>query len=89
MSYLEDRLSVNLHLHPAGYRLPLGVSDGKSVGGGALGRDLETPRVRRPNLRHRRIKADTLGVGDVVTDLCGFAPPDDCGRSGKSAYAEI
>src|SRR5208283_381329 len=86
--YVTDKLSMNLHFHVVRGRLPIGVSDGEGVGGGPLGRDPETPRVRWPNFRHRRIEADGLRVDDVIADLCGLPAPDNRGISVKSADAE-
>ena len=80
--------SMNLHLHVVRGRFSFGVSDGKRVGGGPLGRDLETPRVRRPHFRHWRIETDGLRVDDVVADLCGCAAPDYRGIGVKLADAK-
>src|SRR5258705_13970104 len=66
--------------------IPRGVDDGKRVRGGFSGRDVQASRVGRPNFAGGRIESDSLGVGDVIAELRGFAGMD-CGGGGKKGGA--
>jgi hypothetical protein len=65
--------------------IPRGVDDGKRVRGGFSGRDVQASRVGRPDFAGGRIESDSLGVGDVIAELRGFAGMDCGGRDIKAA----